>query len=143
MPLRKFINFIDANQGIRSMDFEIESYAAPAVDTGEPSLRNTIGALLLRVEDRRPTLQQLAAALNVSTRTLDRRLRREGIGFRDLALQIRSQRACVLLGETGLSISEIAYALGYTDIANFSRSFKKVAGMCPMTYRKALFKSQT
>ncbi|MBV8665723.1 MAG: helix-turn-helix transcriptional regulator [Burkholderiaceae bacterium] len=97
----------------------------------------TIGALLRQAEDCLPTLDQLAAAVNTTPRTLTRRLAREGTSFRNLALQVRNRRARELLAEGRLSISQIAYALGYTDLANFSRSFKRVCGVAPSAYVEA------
>jgi AraC-like DNA-binding protein len=90
---------------------------------------------LQHAEDCQPTLSELAKTLNVSTRTLDRYLTRESTSFRDLAVRVRTESARELLCNGRLSVSQIAYALGYSDIANFSRSFKKVCGLSPTAYR--------
>jgi len=108
-----------------------------------PNWSQAIGALLLQAEDCRPTIDQLAVTVNLTSCTLRRRLISEGTSFRDLALQVRSRRACELLAEGKLSVSQIAYALGYTDLANFSRSFKKIAGVNPSTYQAALRQAAT
>ncbi|MES2152592.1 MAG: AraC family transcriptional regulator ligand-binding domain-containing protein [Pseudomonadota bacterium] len=93
-----------------------------------------VAMMLRQAEDCQPALDELAQILNISTRTLDRYLSREGASFRDLSVTIRNERACELLVEGRQAISQIAYRLGYTDIANFSRSFKKLNGMSPSAY---------
>lgn len=85
------------------------------------------------------SLADLSAFLNVSPRTLDRHLKREGTGFRQLTLEIRHEMACNQLKNDTLSITEIAYALGFSDAANFSRSFRAQTGCSPREFRaKAL-----
>jgi AraC-like DNA-binding protein len=94
-----------------------------------------VGMMLQHAEDYQPLLVDLAKLLNISPRTLDRYLNLEGTSYRELSLQIRDQRACKLISDGQMSISQIAYTLGYTDLANFSRSFKKAHGVSPRAYR--------
>lgn len=91
--------------------------------------------MLRSAEDNQPTLDELAAVLNMSARTLDRQLARHDVSFRDLSLRIRNERARDLLAIPQLAISQIAYRLGYTDVANFSRYFKKCNGVTPSEFR--------
>lgn len=49
---------------------------------------------------------------------------------------LRTQRACLLLKETDLPVSEIAYQLGFDSIYYFSRIFKKYMGLSPVMYIK-------
>lgn len=90
--------------------------------------------MLREAEDTQPTLDELAVILNVSERTLDRYLARNQVSFRALSLKIRNERACELLSSGRYAVSQIAYRLGYTDIANFSRWFKKMNGVTPTAY---------
>lgn len=82
-----------------------------------------------------PTLLDLAAILNLSPRTLDRYLKREGTGFRELALHVQHELACRHLANHTMSITEIAYSLGYSDAANFTRAFRAQAGCSPREFR--------
>lgn len=82
-----------------------------------------------------PSLEDLAHTLNLSARTLDRHLQREGSGFRALQQEILRERACALLEAGRLSVTQIAHELGYTDAANFSRAFKRDTGMSPRDWR--------
>lgn len=58
--------------------------------------------------------------------------------FFDLLNQYRIQRSQQLLGDPMFKVNEIAYAVGYADVAHFSRIFKKVTGKTPMAYRASL-----
>jgi AraC family transcriptional regulator of arabinose operon len=53
----------------------------------------------------------------------------------DYFIHLKIQEACKLLVLSRLSISEIAYELGYEDPYYFSRIFKKVMGTSPLQYR--------
>lgn len=97
-----------------------------------------VAMMLREAEDSQPTLEELAGILNVSARTLDRHLAKYNVSFRDLSLKIRNERACELLASGRYAVSQIAYRLGYTDIANFSRSFKKINGVSPTAYIEQL-----
>ena len=87
--------------------------------------------MLREAEDSRPTLEQLAGFMNISSRTLARYLESEGTSFRDLSLEVRTARARQMLAEGGLSVTQVAYRLGYTDVASFVRSFKAQTGRTP------------
>jgi AraC-like DNA-binding protein len=91
--------------------------------------------MLRESEDCQPTLEQLAGFVNISQRTLARYLDAEGIRFRDLSLQVRTDRARQLLADGDLSVTQIAYRLGYTDVASFVRSFRAQTGRTPGALR--------
>ena len=82
-----------------------------------------------------PSLGELAHTLNMSIRTLDRHLKRENTGYRELLHAARLQRAKTLLVDGEQSITAIAHELGYSDAANFTRSFRKSTGQAPSEYR--------
>lgn len=83
-----------------------------------------------------PGLDELAHLRNLSPRTLDRHLKREGSGFRQLLKSESHRKACTMLLAGKLSITEIALELGYSDAANFSRAFRAVCGQSPMAFRR-------
>ena len=91
---------------------------------------------LREVSDALPTLDELAASLNLSRRTINRYLAREGTSFRALAGEIQHQIACERLTAKGMSVTEVAYSLGFSDASNFSRAFRDRAGCSPGQYRK-------
>jgi AraC-like DNA-binding protein len=92
--------------------------------------------MLRESEDSRPTLDQLAGFMNISPRTLARHLEGEGTGFRDLSLQVRTERARRMLADGELSVTQVAYRLGYTDVASFVRSFRAQTGSTPGSLRR-------
>ncbi|HEX6241979.1 MAG TPA: AraC family transcriptional regulator ligand-binding domain-containing protein [Polyangiales bacterium] len=82
-----------------------------------------------------PSLEQVAARLALSTRTLKRRLQQSGTSFSRLLSDTRTRDACDLLARTDVSIQDIAARLGYENPANFSRAFAQVVGKTPSSYR--------
>lgn len=84
-----------------------------------------------------PDMETVATKMNVSARTLQRMLSNEKTNFKSLLQDIRQELATQLLRQEDLTVSEIAYTLGYSDVGNFSRSFKKAAGLSPQEFRLA------
>ena len=80
--------------------------------------------------------REVAIALNVSRRTLQRRLAEEGTTYSALLEEARHQLAVRFLGEEGLSIKEATYLLGFSEPGNFSRAFKRWTGEAPSRFRK-------
>lgn len=78
---------------------------------------------------------QVASRLAMSERTLLRRLRAEGTGFRDLLNRVRTETACRYLSGSPLTLSEIALLLGYSEQAAFNRAFRKATGKTPGQWR--------
>lgn len=103
----------------------------------ESSLKDWVAMMLNAAVDYQPKLEELAGLLNIAGRTLDRYLRQEGTTFRILSLEIRNRRAQAMLGEGSLPVSQIAYRLGYSDVANFGHAFRSMNGCSPSAYRQA------
>ena len=83
------------------------------------------------------SVKDVAARLGVSARTVDRRLADEGRAFAELRDAVRLERARTLLADPALSVAQVAQQLGYRDAANFSRAFRRQAGMPPTAFRRA------
>jgi AraC-like DNA-binding protein len=82
------------------------------------------------------SLEAVAEMLNQSERTLKRQLAQEGTTFSDILEDMRRQEAIRLLLNTTESLDRIAEALGYSDVANFNRAFKRWTGTTPGQYRR-------
>lgn len=80
-------------------------------------------------------LPAVARALGLSTRTLKRKLAGHGTRFSALADDHRRQRALLLIEDRGLGLAEIAERVGYTEVANFTRAFRRWTGATPAAYR--------
>jgi AraC-like DNA-binding protein len=81
------------------------------------------------------SLESVARRLGASTRTLKRRLAEQGTSFTEILGAARRQRALLLLDDRRLGIGEIADRLGYSDVANFTRAFRRWTGKTPAAYR--------
>lgn len=90
-----------------------------------------------------PSLQQVAAALHTSSRTLKRQLAAEGHSFSSLVEGERREAAALLLRTPDMSMQQIASRLGYSNVPNFARAFRRWTGLTPADYRSAAQTSAT
>ena len=83
-----------------------------------------------------PEITDVAAEFGTSTRTLARRLEREGTTFRGLVDDVRRELAldCIARHDTGMS--ELSCRLGYSYVGAFHRAFRRWTGQTPLTYRR-------
>lgn len=95
--------------------------------------------LLPSGECSKPTI---AHSLNMSVRTLHNRLTLEGTSYQDILVQTRRELAEQYMEQQSLSVSEIAYTLGFSDCSNFSRAFQRWTGCSPTKYRDSLQQSE-
>lgn len=94
---------------------------------------------LLRYQNPAMTVEQLAAALNMTTRTLNRKMKTlVQESPKDFITRVRIETASVLLESPGKTISQIASACGYSDETAFRRAFSTIMGMSPGSFRKRL-----
>lgn len=98
---------------------------------------------MLRQANQVPTLTECAKVLNISTKTLQRYLQQQGVEFNRLKQKISTERAIELLENTSFTITHIAYELGYSNPANFTRAFNKIMGCSPQDYRLAHTKTNS
>lgn len=100
-----------------------------------------IRMMLRESTSRRPSLKEFAQMLRMSTRTLNRRLRDEGCEYRALQHDVAFERACRTLSTSQISITQIAHSLGYNDVSNFTRAFRRNFGLSPSLFRKRHYSS--
>lgn len=84
-----------------------------------------------------PTALEIAAALNVSERTLRRRLAEEDTSVRTLVDEVRATLAAEFLLSGSLTIAEIAERLGYVEVSSFSQAFRRWHGVSARQYATA------
>jgi AraC-like DNA-binding protein len=82
------------------------------------------------------SVEEVARLLHVSTRTLKRKLAALGTSYTAILDETRRQRALLLLEDRALPLAEIAERLGYTELPNFTRAFRKWTGTTPAAYRR-------
>ena len=78
----------------------------------------------------------VARALHVSVRTLQRKLVATGTTFRELSETVRGQLAEGYLADPKVSIAEVAFLLGFSDQSSFNRAFRRWTGESPGRWRR-------
>ena len=104
------------------------------------SYYDTCSARVLRilensVLEKESNLENVAAKLNMTSRTLRRKLTAEGSRFQQLKDNSRRDKAIELFEQANLTIAQIGLVVGFTELATFSRAFKHWTGVSPSTYR--------
>lgn len=84
-----------------------------------------------------PTKETIASQLNLTSRTLQRRLGEQNSSVKQIIDDCRHHLAMIYLDQDHLSIKEIAFSLGFSDPSNFSRAFKRWQGETPRRYRES------
>jgi AraC-like DNA-binding protein len=82
-----------------------------------------------------PSFEELTDLLNMSPRTLRRRLEKEGTSYQRIKDNARRDVAISLLSRERLTVSDVAEQVGFSDPSAFHRSFKKWTGQSPGSYR--------
>jgi len=93
-------------------------------------------AIQQKLTGQRPTIEDIADALHVSPRTLQRRLQDEGFSFQRALEEARHQLARHYLNNSVLELNEAAYLLGYNDANSFVRAFRTWEGVPPARWRE-------
>ena len=93
-------------------------------------------AIQQKLTGRRPTIEDIADTLHISSRTLQRRLQDEGASFQRVLEQARHQLARHYLNNSVLELNEAAYLLGYEDGNSFVRAFRSWEGVPPGRWRE-------
>jgi len=85
-----------------------------------------------------PRLEEVAKRLDMPSWTFQRRLLDEGSTFRDLVEAIRVRTAPNHLADPDVSVSEVAFRLGYSEVSAFSRAFTRWYKVSPKRWRDGL-----
>jgi AraC-like DNA-binding protein len=94
--------------------------------------------LLLRHPQSMPNMELVAEHLCISSRTLRRQLKAEGVSYRELVDEVRMTLAEALLKIGGLNLEEIGIRLGYSEVSNFLHAFKRCKQQTPSQFRATL-----
>ncbi|WP_066017852.1 AraC family transcriptional regulator [Endozoicomonas atrinae] len=98
-----------------------------------PRIRALIGYNFTR---RIPSFDELAELLNISPRTLRRRLEKEGTSYQKVKDECRRDASIDYLSRPNLTINSVAALMGFDEPSAFHRSFKKWTDMTPGEFRK-------
>jgi AraC-like DNA-binding protein len=109
-------------------------------DEEGPSSYDIIDSLKLMLpsylDERIPSLNEVAEMTDISTRSFQRKLSYAGFTYSDLLDTVRFEIARKLLHDTDSKIIEIAFSSGYTDPAHFTRAFRRLSGVTPRQFRE-------
>lgn len=134
---KKFLGFKMVNADPIASQIAINQCEAELSAMGERRrLAMRVRDILTHSEQHYLNIESVANQLHMSDRTLKRQLAAEGTSFSSLVDEVRYRHATSLLSRTDYSLEQIADELGYSDVANFSRAFKRWSGRSPSSWRK-------
>jgi AraC-like DNA-binding protein len=121
--------------------FEAEGYEVQTLRLATQPLQEYLPdwRLLLSSPIGSITATDVARAIFVTKRTLQRRLEQEGTSYREITEKLYSELAARHLREPDLSIESVAVLLGYYDTAAFRKAFNRWYGQSPSDYRRSTY----
>ena len=120
-----------AQQAVLFCERELEDYR----QREEADWVRQVRRAMVKQEGGYYSLEEVAAVLHLSVRTLKRRLKEHGANYHRILKEARLERAVALLKE-GETVQTVAFQLGYQDPANFTRAFRRWTGCSPSDYRQ-------
>lgn len=107
------------------------------IEVSASQVANDVEALIVdALPSGIPSIVQVSEHMGMSNRTLTRRLRENGVSFRDLIQKTQERVSKDLLKQSGRSIAEIAFETGFSEQSAFNRAFKRWTGVSPVEFRK-------
>ncbi len=100
-----------------------------------PVSRKARATIISRLPDGEPARTDVARALEMSERSLQRRLEAEGTTYLRLLDDTRRELAQQYLGQTDVSLAEISFLLGFANQSSFYRASRRWFGVSPRQYR--------
>lgn len=94
--------------------------------------------IIEQLPDGRVTDAKTAESLYMSSRTLQRRLQSTGTSFKAILTEVRQELALKYIRDSRLTLTELSFQLGFSEMSAFSRAFKQWTGESPRGYRKTL-----
>jgi len=122
-----------ANGSISTLDDYLEQAKLPEL-YGIPG--RVVEVLKKRIGESALSIGHVAEELNLSKRTLQRRLQQQSVNFAELRDQVRYHFSIDFLVKNRKSIDSISAALDFSDRTSFTNAFKRWTGMSPSTFRK-------
>ena len=104
----------------------------PKPEDYEGQIRELLPKLLIQGQ---ASIDRVATMMGTSRRTLQRRLGQKGMIFRDIVELVRRELALQYIDNRGLNLSEIGFLLGFSELAAFSRAFRRWNGKSPRAFR--------
>lgn len=93
--------------------------------------------IIARLDSEECDRDTIARDLGMAPATLARRLTERGSSYQDILDGTRRDLALGYLQQAHVSVTEVAFRLGFTDLSNFTRAFKRWTGQSPSAFRAA------
>ena len=106
------------------------------IEQGHSVLDRARTLLARQLPEQGIELEQLAAQLALSPRTLQRRLREAGLSFSQLVDETRQQLVLHYLRDPALELADIAFLVGFSEAGSLARAFRRWTGQTPAEYRR-------
>ncbi len=117
-------------QALRMLDQEAQ------ISSPQDELAISVERAIARALTRGAHVEDIAGELNMSGRTLRRRLAEQGLSFDVLLDNVRRTRVFSLLANPRMLFEQIAGEAGYSDVRSFRRAFKRWTGVSPSEFRR-------
>lgn len=115
---------------------EFSAFFSVTASASDPFSLGLHAAIRRQLPSNECSIDSIARDMNVSRRTLQRRLKGRDTNFQQLLQEVKSSLARKYLEDDSLSIIEIGFLLGYGDPSSFSTAFKSWSGTTPTEYRR-------
>ena len=119
----------------------LDGYAADRLEQtsdAHSAAERVRGLLYDKLTDGDPGAGWVAKQLHMSTRTMTRCLASEATSYRSILESVRHQAAVRHLANPDVSVSEIAFLLGFSELSSFHRAFHRWTGRTPAAFRRDL-----
>jgi AraC-like DNA-binding protein len=128
-------DMIEFDRTLLDLPLRVQTDEASKVTQALRAAVDAAGLLAERLSDHQQLkLRAIAKRMGMSARTLQRRLKYCGIEFEELLDETRRGEALRLISEGGHTMTDIAYRIGYSDPAHFTRAFRRWTGAAPSRF---------
>lgn len=121
-------------EAVAECERQLEQIRSGESEQAAPSTTETVSKLIAENPGKIWTLGEVSSNLNMSTRTLIRRLESEGTKFQSVRDEVAKKQAASYLSDAGLSVESVGHLMGFSDTSSFRRTFKRWFGETPSQY---------
>ncbi len=115
---------------------QLQQHLLDMLDVNIPLEAQVRSLILEALPSGEPDLARISELMGLHPRTLQRRLARRGVQFRQILLDVRIQNACWHLRNSTVDITRLSLMLGYQDVTAFTKAFRRVTGLAPRDWRR-------
>ena len=122
-----------------NLDSVLEKMIQPmlvAATTKLPIKESCFQAIQRLLHHGAPKVEDVAESLGLSTRTFQRKMAQTDLSFSDMIQETRRELAVQYLKQSEISVTDISYMLGYSEVGSFTTAFRKWHQITPSEYRR-------